>query len=410
MKAKRFLAVLLSVCLAAVLFAPAISAQEEVLCDCGGHIEVIVKGYMHPLYYNEGKWSQIKAGPIAHVAMNRHGKSIFPVTKTWSVDPEQDHKTTPAYEFLYDYRMDPFDAAALLKDFIGAVCDTTGHKKIALVGTSYGANVVMTYLSQYGTDRLETFMLINGTFQGTSFAGDILTGRFSYSAVSYINFLEALGVKTWFTNLLRKIPFVDLKLSMGPVLRAIFRLAILKWVRNMPSIWSFLPASYYEEAIQVLGDYPDQTPRRVLTDKYVNEVQSRAGELLLGAKEAGVKVAVIASYGKAPVPLMGETGYQCDMLVDLVYASGGATVAPMGETLPPSDSRYRSPDGIIDASTCILPDQTWFMADNWHNVSPAEALRQWIIRSENPSITANPDFPQYMRRVDEFTAEPQAKP
>lgn len=405
---KRLLAVLLGVCLAAALLAPAASALE---CDCGGPVEIVVKGYMHPLYYNEGKWYQMKAGPIAHIAVNRYGKSILPVTKTWKLDPSQDHKTDSAYEFLYDYRIDPFEAAALLNDFIHAVCAHTGHQKVALVGTSYGANVVMTYLSQYGTDRLETFLLINGTFQGTSFAGDIMTGSFGYSATAYINFIEALGVSTWFTNLLRKIPFVNLELPMGPAAKAIFRVSVLKWVRNIPSLWSFLPAAYYDEAIQLLADYPDQTWRRELLDKYVNEVQSQAKTLLLGAQEAGVKVALIASYGKAPVPLMGDTSYQSDMMVDLVYASGGATVAPMGKTLPPGDPRYRSPDDIIDASTCMLPDHTWFIADNKHKVGgTTDPIRQWIIRGENPNIAANPAFPQFLRRVDDFSTEPLVKP
>jgi len=413
MKTNRLLAALLCICLAAPLFSPAISAQGDSPepCGCGKVIEVIVKGYMHPLYYNEGKWYQIKAGPLSHILVNRRGESILPVTKTWKIDPGQDHTQTPAYEFLYDYRIDPFEAAALLDEFINALCEATGHLKVALVGTSYGANVVMTYLSQYGADRLDTFILINGTFQGTSFAGDVMTGKFSYSALAYINFLSILNensrVLRFLANQLYRLPFIDFKMPAGPVFRWFFRTAVLRWMRNMPSLWSFLPASYYNEAIQVLDDYPEQTERRKLTDKYVSQVQSQAGRLLREAKEAGVKVAIIASYGKAPIPLMGDTNYQCDMMVDLAYASGGATVAPMGQTLPPDDSPYRSPDGIVDASTCMLPDQTWFIAENWHNVAPAEALRQWIIYSEAcPSIADHPEFPQFLRRVDLDTTEP----
>jgi len=120
-------------------------------------------------------------------------------------------------------------------------------------------------------------------------------------------------------------------------------------------------------------------------------------------------VAVICAYGKAPIPLLSDTTYQCDMLIDTSYSSGGATTALMGQTLPPGGSKYRSPDGLVDASTCVLPDQTWFIKYNGHQFLPSFELRQWIIHSKSyPTIRSNPQFPQYLRLIDDNKTEPLA--
>jgi hypothetical protein len=75
--------------------------------------------------------------------------------------------------------------------------------------------------------------------------------------------------------------------------------------------------------------------------------------------------------------------------------------------LPPSTSKYRSSDGIIDAATCVLPDQTWFVKYNWHNPDCLEDLRQWVIHSKAyPRVGANPDFPQYLMRTEDGKAVP----
>jgi len=75
--------------------------------------------------------------------------------------------------------------------------------------------------------------------------------------------------------------------------------------------------------------------------------------------------------------------------------------------LPPSDSKYRGPDGVFDAATCILPDQTWFIKYNGHSTGCMKELIDWIIRSEGqPTVWQNPDFPQYLQRTEDGRAVP----
>jgi len=138
------------------------------------------------------------------------------------------------------------------------------------------------------------------------------------------------------------------------------------------------------------------------TDRYQYEVQAKAHQLLEKARRDGVKIAVVCGYGSAPIPATKSKFYHTDSLIDTKGASGGATVAPYGKTLPSSSSKYRSPDGVIDASTCMYPDYTWFMDGTLHKAGPTKALRMWLIHSaKQPTVWDSPAFPQYMKAQGE---------
>ena len=408
MKIKKLFALVTSICLLAVF--PVSASAAKTPCKCGETPQVVVKGFLKPLYYNEGGAIEIPA-LLGHVLMDAQGRSILPATRSWHIDPAQDHSAEPEYEFLHDYRLDTFQAAAHLHDFIETLCAQTGHKKIALSGRSHGASIILTYLKVYGPARLDTFILANGTFHGATLMGEIILGRFGLSGPALLNVLDALepesDILAAATGLLRNTPVTRFNMRLAGT-SFLLGNTLLPMLRRMPSVWAMLPEPYFREARPLLDGYPTLG---ALVDKYHDEVQTQAAKLIKDAKKAGVKVAVFASYGKAPIPITQNTAYQCDFLADTTYESGGATVAPMGQTLPsvdstPGKSKYRSPDGIIDAATCILPDQTWFIKYNDHFTLPY-ALQQWIIRSKTqPSITANPDFPQYLRIFSDGTTAP----
>ena len=409
MKFTRTIAILLSVCLLAAL--PISASAASAPCDCGEVLQVEVKGYLRPLRYNQGGSIEIPA-LLGHLLMDKQGKSILPATMHWSIDPAQDHCAEPEYEFVYDYRIDAFVAAAQLNDFIEALCDMTGHGKVALIGKSYGANVLLAYLKTYGPDRLDTFILSNGAFQGASLIVDLLKGRHAMTGPALLNVLESLGPESTplmtVVNFLRKTPLMSLNLPLAG-LSWVLSKTLIPMMMRFPSAWTMIPGAYYDELRPLLDSDPDFAYLRESADRFHNEVRTQAADLILGAKNAGVKVAIVASYGKAPLPVMQNTAYQCDFVMDVAYSSGGAIVAPMGQTLPPGKSKYRSPDGIIDAATCILPDQTWFIKYNDHFTLPQD-LQQWIVHSKaQPSITTNPEFPQYLRIFSDGSTTPLNK-
>ena len=371
---------MLAACLMTALIMPVRAAeQKQTACDCGNVVQVFLRGF-----------GRMNAKP----------------------DFSADHTEFPEYEFHYDFRSGPYKPARQLNDFIEELCRITNHEKISLMGSSQGSNIVMTYVKEYGIDRLETLTLVNGASMGATLMGEIFTNRFALSGPATINYFSARKDnhsdsprRAAFWAWLRTTPLQNfyMPLNIGSETGGWFYRQWMSLVVGwMPILLTFLPEDDYREARRVLEGHAQYAKKYAgllaECDKYFDEVQTKTTQLLLDAKEAGVRVAVIASYGKAPIPLIRNTSYQCDSIIDTSYESLGATTAPIGETLPPGgDGRYRSPDGVIDASTCALPDQTWFIKGSSHTYKTSHDLRQWIIHCKAyPSIHENPLYPQYL--------------
>ena len=60
------------------------------------------------------------------------------------------------------------------------------------------------------------------------------------------------------------------------------------------------------------------------------------------------------------IPITSKVNNQTDALIDTKYASAGATVAKYGKKLK-AKGKYVSGDKVINAKTCALPDNTWFL-------------------------------------------------
>ena len=192
MKIRRFAAVVLSLAMlwaVCAMPAGASAASGGGACGCGEVLQVWVDGFGQALFYDEGtpdereagiirtdgilpslKWvalggalglryrswlpvaggiGQILFGLMGHLRIDEHGKSVEPIGSHWVIDENQvkNHKDEPEFWFRYDFRMDPFELAAQLNEFIETLCGKTGHSKIAITGHSEGTNVIMTYVS-----------------------------------------------------------------------------------------------------------------------------------------------------------------------------------------------------------------------------------------------------------------------
>lgn len=446
---------IVSVALAALLFAGILimpgHAATAKGCSCGQVLQVWVDGFGQPLFYNEGTEDEQSVGPmltdrllsdipallkgaaktaltldfepladglvqvvdgvLGHLALDENGKSIEPLSCHWIIDPAQDHKTEPEFWFRYDFRMDPFDMAAQLNDFIENLCKQTGHSKIALSSHSEGGVITMTYLKEYGTARLETFILVNSGWQGLGLVGKLFNREFALDGTAITNYItnfDSSGEGTLTkamqliekSGLLKNINYLGIAMK-NTLMDMLFEKALIPMFCQMPAVWTFVTDEHYDTAKAIMGDDPKYTQLLANADKYHYGVMLKAESLIKAAKADGVKVAVICSYGPYPIPVIKNSNYQCDSIIDTALESGGATAALIGETLPASNSKYRSPDGIFDAATCILPDNTWFVKNNGHSPTASYDLRQWIISAKKqPTVWQNADFPQYLLRVE----------
>lgn len=333
-----------------------------------------------------------------------------------------------SFFFNYTWSRNPMDIAEDLNDYIASVLSQTGARKVSLVACSMGGTVTMSYIYKYGTSKLKNVIFASSAFQGTEIVGQLFNKDVNidiYDALSY--FSEFLGYDIFQTIVMlvqRSIkiqdPFLLDKANnliaelVGNLKEVAFSDVFLDTFVAMPGIWALIPHTYYESAKTALDI--DKTKYAFLEnganciDNYMNNVQSKASELIAKARKNGVNVYVTATYMCPGIPVQKDSTNYTDNLIDVKYASGGATAARYGSTLTgtlnttcdDSTHSHLSPDKIVDASTCILPEQTWIIKNVGHmnyeyNTGLCGLLTTLATSEKEVSIYTYEEYPQFMK-------------
>ena len=321
--------------------------------------------------------------------------------------------------FSYDWRLDPMDNSKKLNDYIQFVLEKTGSDKVALIPNSMGCTVVMAYLQQFGTDDVESVVMRSSAFQGVSLVGELFIKQLQinkHAVTGYIRgFLKEdsqskqIGLMI---TVLDMLGIVDLVISIVDELLMqltdrVYDEMLIETFGYMPGVWSLVPDLYFEKAKTTMLDSEINAELIRKIDYYHYEVQSKSKEILQDAMNSGVTVALISNYNLYGCPITENPDAQTDFLIDTVYTSGGATCAPLKSTLGSTyvqavdcGHNHISPDNIIDASTCMFPEYTWFVKGMIHTNfnSDYNELVNWILSAETqPDIFSNAGFPQYLQ-------------
>ena len=326
-----------------------------------------------------------------------------------------EHMGDNEFDFLYDWRLDPYVSAAKLDAYIDEIIEVTGHDKVIINAYSEGGEIALAYFDEYGSEKVEMFISQCSAFQGLTLIGKLFTNQCSVDANQLYNFLMTMlpvvNVDQGVLDLLTVLKYTGiyniLSNLVNKILDECFDEIYAGFATDvfacMPGVFNFVPAEYYDDAVEmVFGDDPQYAELVKKIDKYHN-AQVNAEEILKEAQANGMAVAFVSHYGIAPMPLVGDVCYQTDGLIDSANSSGGATFAPMDA---PFDASYKqavadghnhvSPDGAVDASTCMFPESTWFVAGFSHwNYSTN--LIDWLVAYDGqPTINDNAEFPQFL--------------
>jgi len=150
---------------------------------------------------------------------------------------------------------------------------------------------------------------------------------------------------------------------------------------------------------------------RKKTDAY-HQAQLHLAKNVLAAKKAGVHINNIAGanlfFGQDEYTFFQAVGsidtVNGDGIIGVRCAGMGATAAAPGKTLAeegyvPKTKKYLSPDGKVDCSTCVLPDNTWIFLGQPHEVGRNDAvlhLATAFLKNPGMNVHSNPKkFPQY---------------
>ena len=466
---KRIIAVLLSVIIAFSLNLSILAQAESDECNCGNIPVIFVTGFAYTeLVANAGTEEEYGAFGVETEAITDMIKRLIlplfrllftgdydtfahklsaevntlffdascdvngnPNNPTVDIElydpPSPYHFRNTRSVFRYDWRKDVFDLAAELNDYIEETKRLTGHSKVALRAESMGGAVTMAYLYTYGYESVETVVMQSSAFDGIEMMTSLFVGDLTVepkSVMNYVgNFLEGNSPDMVFYRALYNtfgilafnpvVTFLD-KALISKIKDVVYEDCIKSLFGYIPGIWVFVAEDSYEEAKEFMLDEEVNAELIRKLDKYHYEVMNRKEEIIRDAMANGVNFAIISNYGKGAVPLGSQSANQSDFLIDTKHTSFGATCADYGQTLGDGyvqkiddGHNHLSPDNVIDASTCMFPEITWFVKDmmhTWYSDGYHEFVYTLIYTPGQETIRTFSEYPQFLVNNQETEA------
>ncbi len=322
--------------------------------------------------------------------------------------------------FTFSLFGDPMESAGRLDEYIDTVLQKTGAKKVNLLPISLGGTVFTAFCDRFtDTDKVNSIVNVVPVLNGTQSVTDMFNRDFDISADFWYNYGIPMMISE-FTEygelighavnfLLRSLP-ADVNAAM---LTRIYDTLLNNLFVNTPQIWAMVTREAYPElAEKYLGD-EEHAPVRAKTDAFY-QAQLDLEDNIKAMTANGIKINIISGYGLHT----GDARYNFfrvtanadkvngDGVINVESTTLGATAALPGEKL--SEGGRLSPDGEVDASTGILPDNTWYFYNMHHedaaNNAPVINLSVALMYSHDvENVNSDPEkYPQFNGNSDNW--------
>ena len=401
---------------APLLLKALVTEQEEAWNDCRQEMIPLIKSCFGPFF------------------LDKNGEPSNGTHCFWDWDHGNlpDLKTETGYgwegyDFWYDWRVDPFAMAKSLNAYIRDVKKATGCEKVDIIARSAGNLPLIAYLEKYGYEDVRCVVFKVSPLKGMDLTSTLLSGKLRFDSASILRYKQ-LGEEVQFedpmvneaVNLLLGIGYDVMALdlvawSLNYICKRVYSEILVPLLRQtyarFPAVWALVSEEDFDAARKNIFEGYEKKYAGLLKkiDRYDKRVRQRLDDIILDAKKHGVKVAVLAKYGNFQEPPIGKHSNDInDNMIALSETSFGATTAKFGETLPVTrylwtmingKKQYISPDRMVDASTCLLPDTTWFIYGSGH-AQHGEAIENYISNffAANGKLTVfdREDMPQFV--------------
>ena len=288
--------------------------------------------------------------------------------------------------FHFDWRNDPWIIADSLDTYINNAIAVSGCEKVALSAHSFGASVITAYLQKYGNSAISSIVFDSPACCGVAVVGNLFTGKVTLDAEAVAYFLKTILTENEYERLLSsiidifemaEIPelftlFIDEVIEL--LAPGVYKETLAPLFAYWPAMWTMVPDAQIDEAMEYIFDNvlkdQDTTALRSKITNYNTLVRKNREANLKAFNEAG-NFAILSRYGSPAFPLSFSSDLIGDSVIETSASSLGATTAPVGdyfseEETAGTDEKYISPDRTINASTCLFPEQTWFIKDSGH--------------------------------------------
>ena len=322
------------------------------------------------------------------------------------------------YYFGYDSLGDVMHETEKLHHYIhDVVLPKSPNGQVKLCHISLGGTLAINYLETYPEDYelIKKMVFVIPAIDGSDIIGDLLTGNLSvfyddntlYEDL-FVTLLGETPLAYLLNVVLRILPDDVLKSALGGLANGLVDIAALR----STMIWALCPDAYYEEAKAIWLEDNDELAGILEDVEYFMNARANFEENLFELRDTGCEIFNLACYDVNLFPLCKEYKTKnADRVIHAESPAMGATFANLGETLGEdyeavgtycSDPTHNhlSPDGVVDATTGLLPCTTWYFKAQAHEQLPendvALTLAIRVMADNNmKDVYSNPAFPQF---------------
>lgn len=322
------------------------------------------------------------------------------------------------YYFGYDSIGDVHKETKKLHHYIhDVVIPQTGAKEVKLCHISLGGTIAIDYLEKYPEDYdiIKKVVFVEPALDGSDIIGDILIGNISVfydNEDLYENLMVTLLGETFVAYLvnmvLRILPETVLKGALKSLVKGVAEVAI----RPTTILWALCPTDYYEEARAIWLEDESFSKIAAEVDEFM-AARANFKDNLFALRDSGCQLYDVVCYDVPLFPLCKDyKKTNADRVIHAASTSIGATFADLGTTLgedyvaagtycnDPAHN-HLSPDGVVDATTGLLPCTSWYFKGQAHELLPQNdvALKLSIrLMTDNNMVDvySNPEaYPQF---------------
>ena len=320
------------------------------------------------------------------------------------------------YVYTFDWRRDIYELAAGLDEVIQRAKKETGQSRVNISALSMGAAVTCAYLSEYaaknGFADINNLVYLSPGWQGTSSVSALLTGELTVDFDNLSGQLWAAldGKVNWLLNplfgFLKQLGAAYFFEALAAPVSALYLRGVIKY---WPGIWALCPYEDYDRARAICfpggGTKEEQALVKSL-DKF-HKAQGEQAKVLRALQKTGRGFAVVSFYTApmyAPIARFQHTLW-ADGVIDTYFTGGfpGLARFPDGKLAAQAIAdghNHLSPDGAVDASACLFPENTWFVRGPYHaDYVPGEwpsRLALWLLEGgSRGTVFSNEAYPQF---------------
>lgn len=320
------------------------------------------------------------------------------------------------YFFTFPLISDPFISAAKLNSYIQLVKEQTGKDKVNIVTISLGGTILTAYLELYkNTNYPDINKVLNvvSCLDGTDVMGDFYMRNFNIEDEFFFQeFLPMVMTEMNGYATLGHLINVALKIFPRSVIESILTAAVDgildTLMLNCPQFWAMIPKDRYDDVINkysFIKNDPEYS-RLYATVEHFQQARLNLKDNLVKLNKQGALVHNVCGYNLDYssqdycffAAMKSSLTTNSDAIIDIDSTSLGATYAKAGEVLSAEyiatrDPKYISPDGSLDISTCLFPDNVWFFQGQHHEVGRNDVVIKLIAKLASNQINSTADMP-----------------